>query len=472
MVEVPLAEIEPSRVYVEREHEVMSVAIELRLTSEMKRAANYALVPFEVVPGTARLEVEYCYEDQQNEIDLGLVDPRGAEFPRFPGFRGWSGNARRRAVLTEHAATPGYIPGPIQPGRWWVLLGLYKLDPGGAEMKITVRVSPVAGALPGPYLPENRESPRASGGDGQPRWFRGDLHSHTHHSDACGSLADLAAEGRLRGLDFIAVTEHNTISHLRYLGAHDGSLLVPGEEVTTYHGHMNVWGNTTLVDFRARTTSELRAILDAAHEQGALVSASHPNAPGMGWSFGYDLPLDCLEVWHGQSGALNSATLALWERLLDAGRSVVAVGGSDVHIGKGGAALPGEPTTWIRARGLSPADLLEGLREGRVVITASDGPWLELEAADGSGRWEIGDTAPARSLRIRCNVERGIGCVLQLLSARGELAAAHVDASPFEFELDLDLGRHRFVRAELTRPQATSRPAFRLAALTNPIWSE
>jgi hypothetical protein len=471
------AEIEPSRVYIERERDVTSVAIECDLTSETTRASDYAMVPFEVVPGTARLELEYRYEGQQhplgrNEIDLGLVDPRGAEFPLFPGFRGWSGNARRRAVLTEQSATPGYIPGPIQPGTWWVLLGLYKLDPRGVELMITVRLSSVEGPSPAPRPPEDRQATLAGSGAGQPRWFRGDLHSHTNHSDACGSLAELAAEGRLRGLDFLAVTDHNTISHLPFLGARDGLLLVPGEEVTTYHGHMNVWGNTRLVDFRARTASELRSVIDAAHDQGAIVCASHPNVPGMGWSFGYDLPLDCLEVWHGQAEVWNSATLALWEQLLAAGRSVVAVGGSDVHIGKRGTAVPGEPTTWVRASSLSDAHLLDALRAGRVVITASDGPWLKLEASNDSGRWDIGDIAPARPLRIRCVVERGTGCGLRLLSARGELAAATVDESPFGFELDVDLSRHRFVRAQLSQPQAPTRPAFPLAALTNPIWSD
>src|ERR1039458_4499225 len=320
------AEIEPSRVYIERERDVTSVAIECDLTSETKRAADYAMVPFEVVPGTARLELEYRYEGQQhpgvrNESDLGLVDPRGAEFPLFPGFRGWSGNARRRAVLTEQSATPGYVPGPIQPGTWWVLLGLYKLDPRGVELMITVRLSAVEGASPAPRPPEDRQATLAGSGAGQPRWFRGDLHSHTNHSDACGSLAELAAEGRLRGLDFLAVTDHNTISHLPFLGARDGLLLVPGEEVTTYHGHMNVWGNTRLVDFRARTASELRSVIDAAHEQGAIVCASHPNVPGMGWSFGLAGSL-CGQAWSwwpgGCCGALADRGLG-GEGLCDAG---------------------------------------------------------------------------------------------------------------------------------------------------------
>jgi PHP domain len=474
-----VVELEPTRVQIERDRDVTSIAIECRLTPETKLVTDYVLVPFEVVVGTARLELEYQYEGQQqplsrNEIDLGLVDPRGAEFPMFPGFRGWSGNARRGAVLTEQAATPGFFPGSNQPGRWWVLLGLYKLAPEGVTVRVTVRLSPIEGPLPAPAPPPRRDSHAllTSGGRGTERWVAGDLHSHTHHSDAVGSLSDLAAAARQQGLEFLAITEHNTTSHFPHLGGHARPTLLPGEEVTTYYGHMNVWGNQTPLDFRARDVSELRSIIDAAHAQGAVVSASHPTISGMGWGFGYDLPLDCLEVWHGRAGTLNLDTLDIWERLLADGRRVVAVGGSDVHIGKPGSALPGEPTTWIRVSSLNRADVLDALRGGRVVVTAPNGSWLELEAGDGATQWGVGDIAPAKPVRIRASIERGTGCGLRLLSALGELAAVTVDRTPFGFEFDLDLRRHRFVRAELEQPPGPTRAAFPLAVLTNPIWSE
>ncbi len=460
-----MPEIEPSSVRAQREQELTSITLACRLTPAMKRRADYALVPFDVVPGTARLELEYFYEEQA-QIDLGLVDARGAEFPRFPGFRGWSGTARRRVVLTEHAATPGYLPGPIEPGRWWVLLGLYKVQSEGTEVTLRVRALPTPGALPAtPPRPTAAppESPAA-----EPRWFPGDLHSHTYHSDAPGSLAALVAAARRRGLEFLAVTDHNTTSHLPYLPAQDELTLVGGEEVTTYYGHMNVWGNSAPLDFRVRDAAELRAVIDAAHAQGALVSASHPTLPGMGWSFGYELPLDCVEVWHGAAGPLNSESLAIWERLLAAGRRVIAVGGSDVHIEKPGSPLPGEPTTWIRAG--SPAGVLEALRAGRVAIAAHDGPWLELKASDGSRAWNVGDTAPPGPITASCLVERGRGSTVRVLSARRELAAATVDQDRFELELALDLSDERLVRAELKKGNASWQEAFPLLAMTNPIW--
>lgn len=464
---VHLPEIEPLATGVFRDGRELSLTC--RLPPEIKRQADYVLVPFEAPAGTARLEVQYAYGGQQghSEIDLGLVDPRGAEFPRFPGFRGWSGTARERAVVTAQAATPGYLPGPIQPGRWWVLLGLYRIESGAVEVTLTIRMSPTPGELPAPLPgPAALAAPPA----GPPRWLPGDLHSHTDHSDAPGSLEELVDAARRRGLEFLAVTDHNTTSHFPYLQGERELTLLAGEEVTTYYGHMNAWGHKTPLDFRVRRASELRAVIDAAHAQGAIVGACHPTIAGMGWNFGYELPLDCLEVWHANSGPLNSVTLEMWDGMLSAGRRVIAVGGSDTHIGKPHTPLPGEPTTWIRAG--SPAHLLEGLRRGRVVVTAHDGPWLELQATDGVRTWQVGDDAPPGPLIVRCVVERGAGSSVRLISSQSELVAAEVDREHFELELPVDLGQARLVRAELIKKgNASWQEAFPFLALTNPIWA-
>ncbi len=478
-VDVP--ELAPSSVRTERLQDVAAVTLVCRLDPAMKRRADYALVPFEVAAGTARLEVEYAYDEREgaNQIDLGLVDPRGAEFSRFPGFRGWSGAVRHHVVLTEQAATPGYLPGPIEPGRWWVLLGLYKVSSEPLEVALTIRTAPSAGEVAGPrpHTTVAGKAPRPAPGRareapiGEPRWYRGDLHSHTSHSDAPGSLEELVGAARERGLEFLAVTDHNTTSHFPYLSGYHELALLPGEEVTSYYGHMNVWGNSKPLEFRLREASELRPVIEAAHAQGAIVSASHPTVTGVEWTFGYELPLDCLEVWHGRAGALNAVTLEMWDGMLSAGRRVTAVGGSDVHIGKPGSPVVGEPTTWIRARGLTPAALLEGLSAGRVTITAHDGPWLELQATDGTAAWGVGDSAPSARVSVRCTVERGAGCTVRVISAQQELVAAAVDADHFELELAVDLGQERLVRAELRGTgNASWQEAFPLLALTNPIW--
>ena len=60
--------------------------------------------------------------------------------------------------------------------------------------------------------------PPAAAGPG-PRWWAGDLHTHTVHSDGVLTVAELARLARGNGLDFIAVTDHNTVSHHPELAA-------------------------------------------------------------------------------------------------------------------------------------------------------------------------------------------------------------------------------------------------------------
>ena len=100
--------------------------------------------------------------------------------------------------------------------------------------------------------PDRRPSRRLPAVDGM-RWLAGDFHSHTVHSDGVLSVGGLAALAASRGLDFLAVTDHNTTSHHAHLpeaARTHGIVLVPGQEVTRDVGHANVFGDVGLVDFR------------------------------------------------------------------------------------------------------------------------------------------------------------------------------------------------------------------------------
>src|SRR5690349_4669246 len=73
-------------------------------------------------------------------------------------------------------------------------------------------------------------------------WYRGDFHAHTNHSDGTHPPRDLAALARREGLDFFAITDHNTTSTYTEFGAEPGVLIIPGIEVTYRAGHYNVFG--------------------------------------------------------------------------------------------------------------------------------------------------------------------------------------------------------------------------------------
>lgn len=104
------------------------------------RAADpYFYLPFDVPEGTTRIDATLAYPKAADcVIDLGCLDPRAGPWPAREGFRGWSGGARDGFFVATDDATPGYVHGPIPPGRWQVILGLYKLPPAGTEVTVTV----------------------------------------------------------------------------------------------------------------------------------------------------------------------------------------------------------------------------------------------------------------------------------------------------------------------------------------------
>ncbi|HSZ42994.1 MAG TPA: CehA/McbA family metallohydrolase [Trebonia sp.] len=396
-------------------------------TLEDRFAALWRYLPVEVPPGTRGLRVELDYDRAGAVLDLGCLGP--------DGFRGWSGGARDSYVITADAATPGYLPGELEPGVWQVILGLHMLPGEGTRYRVTAEVFsdtgsvPVVGA-PNSAVPEfpvpadrppRRDLPAAPGR----RWLAGDLHSHTLHSDGGMTVPELAALAVERGLDYLAVTDHNTVSHhpeLPAASARYGVTLVPGQEVTTAYGHANVFGDTGWIDFREPPDSWL----DAAEAGGGLMSINHPIAGPVSWMHPMRRRPPLVEVWHWSWLDLSWTTPLAWWQAWDP--AAIPVGGSDWH--RPGSDVPlGTPTTWVEAEAAEPAAILAALRAGRVTMSAGrDGPMLlrhegEFVAVGADGLVLAGPGGGYR--RVRGDVARlpGVSGYHRLLSPAGSTVA-------------------------------------------------
>jgi hypothetical protein len=335
-------------------------------------AAQWHYLPFEVPPGTGALRVALSYpRDTPAGPDLGCFDPAG--------FRGWSGGARDSFVVAEFGATPGYLAGPVTAGLWQVVIGLHLVPPSGLPFTVTVEswsagADSLAGQLSSwlaapddPPVPSSRPARRPLPAEAGLTWLAGDLHAHTFHSDGVMSVAELAAHAVERGLDFLAVTDHNTVSHHGLLGpasARYGVTLLPGQEVTTELGHAGVLGDTGWIDFREAASSWL----SAAESRGGLMSVNHPFAGPSSWVHPMPRRPPLLEVWHWSWLDPSWTTPLSWWQAWDP--SAIPVGGSDWHRPGSDAPL-GTPTTWVSCADESVSGVLDGLRAGRVAISAS-----------------------------------------------------------------------------------------------------
>jgi hypothetical protein len=335
-------------------------------------------VEVEIPAGTAALTVRLAYDRPAGVLDLGCSGPYG--------FRGWSGGARTEFTIAPQWATPGYLPGEIEAGIWRVWLGLHRVPLDGLPYEVTVitHVRPPAvprdhpsrrGRAPRSFHPvpaaTRRDLPTLDGFG----WMAGDLHAHTHHSDGSLSVYELACVAADRGLDFLAVTDHNTISHhaeLPTAAALAGIVLVPGQEVTTDLGHANALGDLGWIDFRRPAQEWAKAVQD----QGGVLSVNHPLAADCAWRHPMDERPRTAELWHWSWWDRTwGAPLAWAQTWAD---DLVVVGGGDFHRPEEGHP-PGAPTTWVLAdRACDGREaVVRAVADGRTAVSASpDGPLL------------------------------------------------------------------------------------------------
>lgn len=260
-----------------------------------------------------------------------------------------------------------------------MVLGLHQLPARGVRIAVEVDLpatrpadsEPLAAVAPRQRRGSDRDLPAEPG----LRWYAGDLHAHTVHSDGSESIDQLAARAVRSGLDFLAVTDHNTISHHALLPEHaarHGVTLLPGQEVTTARGHANAYGPVGWVDFRRPTPTWFAHVEQA----GGLLSVNHPLADDCAWQHPAPGPdrfaPPAVELFHISWFADRTATAA-WAYLAALGGDPVLIGGSDFHRPDGGWTL-GTPTTWVAAQDDSAAAILAAMLAGRTALSLGVGP--------------------------------------------------------------------------------------------------
>ncbi|WP_421726042.1 CehA/McbA family metallohydrolase [Bauldia sp.] len=426
--------------------------ITVPIAPEQAASGPYVYIPFIVPAGVTRLDLRVVYERTRDfYIDLGIFDPSATNFPTSDGFRGWSGGARDRFFIATDAATPGYVAGPIPAGTWQVILGLIGTPPAGFAATFMFATSTAARP---PKPPVSFPEPRRS----EPGWYKGDLHAHTFHSDAAGAPELLHRTAAAKGLDFLAITDHNTTTAWDYFGPASSPDLVflKGMEVTTKRGHANAFGLPDWVDFRMVEQDDPHKLADAVGALGALLSINHDKPP-IPWL--HTMPrIDCMEVWQHLWLALNDQSLALYDKRLATGARITAIGGSDYHqpdrFEPDNPFGLASPTTVLYLDELSVDGILAGLRSGRGYITeAPDGPHLEITVNDTP----MGGTATrGETQTVTANVNGAAGDQLVLVGEQGEVAHRIIPDDRSVMTLKVS-GADTFLRAEIQAEASTER---------------
>ena len=108
------------------------------------------------------------------------------------------------------------------------------------------------------------------------RVLEADLHTHTSWSDGSLSPFGVVRQAERRGIDVVAVTEHNTVWPSRFARAYahatGGPLAITGEEVTNARFHVIAIGVETPIE----PSQPLEGVLKDIHAQHGIAIAAHP----------------------------------------------------------------------------------------------------------------------------------------------------------------------------------------------------
>ncbi len=425
---------------------------------EHARQGEYFTIPFSMPASIEEFKLTYSYERYQtdvqplengnflsrqeiNIIDLGLIAPDGTQV-------GASGSDKLSISISETQATPGYIPCPLTPGEWHIIVGAYKVAQAGVQVEYDLTFS-------SKYL----------------RLYKGDLHVHTWGSDGVLDLGELAQHAMRNGMDYLAITDHNQMVSRDSLRQHPGISLIPGIEWTHYQGHANFLGVDRPYDepFLANTFEEVQARFRSARERGAFITVNHPCDPVCPFLFDINvLPFDCLEVWNGPMRGSNLQSIGLWQNMLMAGKKVPICAGSDYHRDSL-LQFPGGPTTCVFAISAGASDILLALKQGHAFLTYSvNGPMLEMSA----GQSLLGDSVEfARVKQFEYQVSGLLaGDVVQVVTPKGSFPVCKAKTNG-SLQGTFTMEAPGFVFVEVLRSFLPGLPLLP-ALISNPIYFE
>ena len=219
-----------------------------------------------------------------------------------------------------------------------------------------------------------------------PRWYKGNLHTHTLNSDGDSTPDDVVKWYREHGYQFLVLTDHNFLTSVDGLNAlhaaDDQFLVVKGEELTDKIGdksiHINGFDVERVVPVQGGQTvlEMMQRMVDALRGARGVPSVNHPN---FSWAISAEELMQLqrtrlFEVYNGHplvnnlGGGGVPGLEETWDRILSSGKLMYGIAVDDAHTFKapGDPNVPGPGRGWvyIRSPRLEARALVEALERG------------------------------------------------------------------------------------------------------------
>jgi predicted metal-dependent phosphoesterase TrpH len=193
--------------------------------------------------------------------------------------------------------------------------------------------------------------------------MRMEMHCHTSYSRGRKITSDgieppetMVRRAKELGIDTLAITDHNTMMGMKdaqKAGKQYGVKIVPGEEVSSKHGHVTALGISETI----RPGLSIYETVDIIHSQGGIAIAVHPfdiNHDGLRERA---RACDAVETFNGIN--LDRISNIVARKFADR-HNMPAVAGSDAHT----AAMVGAGTITTKATNID--GILKSIKQGKV----------------------------------------------------------------------------------------------------------
>lgn len=198
-----------------------------------------------------------------------------------------------------------------------------------------------------------------------------DLHIHerTHSKDSMLSLEQIVLEAKYRGLDGVAITDHDVLGlrdHAEFLSVRYGIPVFVGVEVSTTLGDILVFG----VDELPERQVDPQSLIDFVNARGGATIAAHPfrdNGRGLGETIRGLRGLTAVEGFNGRTSPGHNARAVELAHAL----GIPVTGGSDAHMN----GEVGGYATWFERPVRHERDLIDALKAGKCRPVALSEPW-------------------------------------------------------------------------------------------------
>lgn len=346
----------------------------------------------------------------------------------------------------------------------------------------------------------------------QPGWYKGELQAYSTYSHGAETVAELVRRAEASGLDFLAITDRNTVQATQDPGfTSEKVVLIPAME----------WGNEamgTALIYGMRTLPDPPNDQDTAQAdclrvqaQGGIFAVARPCFPTAPWQWNLSF-VNAIQVWsrawrevppmtldnlrdalkiRDERGELiysiaaaaavtahgaNAQACQFWDYELVRGLKASAIAGSGTASPK----VPmGRPITYVYARDKSLEGILEGLRLGRTYVSSGpDGPRIVFNAdvmADKKVDVGIGGTIPLEMETVfEVNISGAAGKKMQVLQNGRTIISKVIEGDNFVFRFPQRPKSNCYYRVRVTAPAdpKTGFGPLEVLAMTGPIYAQ